>query len=105
AAAVLWTILHINWQARGKALPIPAPASAARTGERMTVIFPSGPVPINTAKEEALCRLPGIGPALAEAIIVERQTHGAFYYPEDLLSVRGIGTKKLAGILDQITLE
>lgn len=97
--------MHVDWQARGKATRIPAPVAADRAGERMPVTSPSGLIPVNTAQWPELCELPGIGPALAEAIIAERKAHGAFYFPEDLLSVRGIGAKKLAGILDYITLE
>ena len=97
--------MHVNWQARGKAARISAPMAASRVGERMFVTLPSGSIPVNTAQWSELCQLPGIGPVLAEEIITERQAHGAFYFPEDLLSVRGIGPKKLFGIVDHITLE
>ena len=71
----------------------------------MAVTLPSGPIHVNTAQLSELCQLPGIGPVVAEEIIAEREAHGAFYFPEDLLSVRGVGPKKLVGILDHITLE
>jgi len=103
--AAIWTAVHVNWQARGKAARISAPMAASRVGERMFVTLPSGSIPVNTAQWSELCQLPGIGPVLAEEIITERQAHGAFYFPEDLLSVRGIGPKKLFGIVDHITLE
>ncbi len=51
--------------------------------------------PINTASEEELCALPGVGPAIARRIVAEREAHGDYCYPEDLLAVNGIGVKTL----------
>jgi competence ComEA-like helix-hairpin-helix protein len=42
---------------------------------------------------EELQALYGIGPSLAQTIVEERETNGAFHYPEDLLNVKGIGEK------------
>ena len=53
---------------------------------------------INSAATEALTALPGIGPVIAQRIVDERTSHGEFHYPEDLLSVSGIGAKTLARI-------
>ena len=53
-------------------------------------------VDLNTATAEELDKLPGIGPATAEAIIRHRETHGRFRSVTDLLEVRGIGEAKLA---------
>ena len=50
---------------------------------------------INTATEEELCSLPGVGPSLAKRIIEYRQSHGTFHTAEDLLEVSGIGKAKL----------
>jgi len=105
AAAVIWTAMHVNWQTRGKVAHMQASAAADRAGERMSVPLPSGRIPVNTAQLAELRQLPGIGPVLAEEIIAEREAHGAFHFPEDLLNVRGIGTKKLAEILEYITME
>lgn len=60
-------------------------------------------VAINTATLEELQRLPGIGPALARAILTHREDHGAYGGPDDLLEVPGIGPAKLAGFVDLIT--
>lgn len=57
-----------------------------------------GEIAVNAADSETLQRLPGIGPAYADAIIREREAHGLFRYPEDLLYVKGIGEKRLAAI-------
>lgn len=64
----------------------------------------SGTVQVNSADLEDLQTLPGIGETLAQAILDERETHGAFFYPEDLLSVRGVGDKKLSGLIDWLDL-
>ncbi len=58
----------------------------------------SGAVAVNTAGEEELTAVKGIGPALAAEILREREANGPFYYPEDLLMVKGIGEKKLADL-------
>jgi len=49
------------------------------------------PVNINTADEEALCALPGIGPELAGAIVEYRQEHGSYTVTAELMNVSGIG--------------
>ena len=64
----------------------------------------SGPVNANTGGEAELCTLKGIGPALAQRIIEERAQNGRFYYPEDLISGKGIGRKTLTGIREQLDL-
>ena len=71
----------------------------------MNVPLPQGNVRVNTATAEELSRLYGVGPALSAAIIAEREANGPFCYPEDLLCVRGIGVKKLAGFWDQLHME
>ena len=48
---------------------------------------------VNAAEAVELQLLPGIGPRLAEAIIVERRDGGAFTDSQDLQRVRGIGVK------------
>ena len=58
---------------------------------------------INTASQEELVSLPGIGEVIAKRIIEHRETHGPFRRPEDLLEVKGIGPKKLEKIRDLIS--
>lgn len=47
---------------------------------------------INTASEQALCTLPGIGPKKAAAVIRYRQLCGDFSDPAELQCVPGIGS-------------
>lgn len=103
--AVAWTAAHLPFQAEGKAAYLREAYAAGRAQERMPIQMPHGDVFINTATVNELCELKGVGASLAEMIIAERNANGNFYFPEDLLAVKGIGPKKLAGFIDQITLE
>lgn len=46
---------------------------------------------LNTASEQELTDLPGIGPELAKAIITYREEHEGFTVPSELLNISGIG--------------
>ncbi|MGQ9462177.1 MAG: ComEA family DNA-binding protein [Candidatus Fervidibacter sp.] len=59
---------------------------------------PSTIVHLNTATEEELTKLPGIGPVLAKRIIEHRRKIGGFKSVDQLLEVKGIGEKKLEQI-------
>ncbi len=62
-------------------------------------------VNINTATEDELDTLPGIGPAKAQDIIAHRDSFGLFESPEDLMDVPGIGPQTYEGLAAQITVE
>lgn len=62
----------------------------------------SGLININTATEAELQQLPGIGEALAAAIVDDRASNGPFASIEDLMRVSGIGEKKFAKLRDGI---
>ena len=51
---------------------------------------PSGLVNLNTASEEQLCTLPGIGISKARSIIAYREEHGSFDRIESVMNVAGI---------------
>ena len=57
---------------------------------------------LNDATMEQLDSLPGIGPALAQAILDFRKEYDAFYFIEELMDVPGIGEKKFEAIRDRI---
>ena len=60
-------------------------------------------IDVNSASAQQLQRLPGVGPALAQAIVAYREEHGPFDGPENLLRVKGIGKGKLHSLSPKIT--
>lgn len=51
------------------------------------------PISLNKASEEELSAIPGIGPALARAIVEKRAELGDFKSPEEIARIPGIGQK------------
>ena len=64
---------------------------------------PLKPVNINTANSEELQQVPGIGPATAEKILQMRKSYGAFKSVDDLLSIKGLGKKRLEKMRKYLT--
>lgn len=62
-------------------------------------------VSINQASCEMLERLPGVGPVIAQRIILYRKQYGPFRSIEDLLNVKGIGNKTVERLKPFIQLE
>ena len=60
-------------------------------------------VNINTASQNELDELPGIGPSTAQKIIEYREENGNFETIEDVQNVKGIGDAKFEDIKDKIT--
>ncbi|MBQ8201261.1 MAG: helix-hairpin-helix domain-containing protein [Clostridia bacterium] len=56
----------------------------------------------NAGNKEQLDALPGVGEVIALRIIESRNNEGLFHFPEDLMSVKGIGDKKYADIMKAI---
>lgn len=85
-------------------------AQKLNDGEQITVGGPpnapdaagEGLVSLNSASEEELTELPGIGPATAAAIIAHRDEVGSFSSVEQLMDVSGIGPAKFAKLKDKV---
>ena len=60
-------------------------------------------IDLNTAPSSELESLPGIGPSLANAIIVYREDNGPFAAVDDVDNVPGIGPKTLDSIRQLVT--
>lgn len=75
--------------------PLPPPA-AGQVPER---------IDINRADSTLLCRLPGIKPGLADAIIRHRQLHGPFKRTRDLCRIRGLGYHHFTRIASRISVD
>ena len=56
---------------------------------------PTGVVNLNTASEDELMLLPGVGPSKAAAIVAWRKKYGGFKKVDDLTKVKGFGYKTM----------
>jgi competence protein ComEA len=66
----------------------------------------AGPVNINTADAEMLAaELDGIGPALAEAIVRDREQNGRYETPDAIMRVQGVGPRVLEDNRENILVE
>lgn len=63
----------------------------------------TGPINLNTATQEELDSLPGIGPSKALDIIAYRKEHQGFKTIEELKNVKGIGDATFNKLKDKIT--
>ncbi len=60
-------------------------------------------VNVNKANSAQLQTLNGIGPSKAQEILRYRKAHGAFKTVDELVNVKGIGTKTLQGMKTQVS--
>jgi len=73
-----------------------------RAGRAARPLAPGERIDLDTAPVWELERLPGVGPATARRIVMERQRSGGFSGPEDLERVKGIGPGRLRRILPYV---
>ncbi len=85
----------------GQKVYVPRAGELAAAG---TAAGGRGPVNINTASQQQLDELPGIGPKLAAEIIRYREKNGGFSSVEELKKVRGIGEGKFADLRDLVAI-
>lgn len=69
----------------------PTTSTTTSTGTSKASSAPTSPVNVNSAGVDELVKLPGVGPARAQAIIEMRSKLGGFKKLEDLMRVKGIG--------------
>ena len=66
---------------------------------------PLAPIDLNAATAEQLESLPGVGPAIASAIVRQRDEVGSFSSVDDLLDVPGIGEGRLSNWRDLLVVK
>lgn len=99
-AALLWhgflSPAPVAWTKQAQ--PLPEEELPAAPG-----ILEGEVIDLNAASFSDLTRLPGVGPALAQAILDRREETGGFADVEGLLDVRGIGPGILEGLAPYVT--
>lgn len=79
--------------------------SLSHKAEKTEKLLPGQKIKINSAPEEKLCMIPGIGIKTADEIIIARQRGVVFKKSSDLLEVKGIGKKKLVKLMPFISFD
>lgn len=87
----------------GSSASLQPAASGSMDGSRPDSLLEGEVIDLNTAAPEDLERLPGIGPAKAEAIAAYRAEHGPFQSVDQLTEVSGIGEATLETLRPYIT--
>lgn len=82
----------------------PEPNLPDTTDEEESSDEAAGIININTATNERLQELPGVGPVYAERIVTWREENGVFTSKDQLMEIKGIGEKRLADIKPLIDL-
>ncbi|MGI6443172.1 MAG: hypothetical protein GXZ13_01060 [Synergistaceae bacterium] len=108
-AASLGDGVHMHFPRKGEVLDgqsSPTPSTHTNMGN----VVPGGYgnvnkslINVNTATQNELESLPGVGPKTAQSIIAYRETKGSFSRIEDLMLIKGIGAKKYDGLKDFVT--
>lgn len=92
---------HAEYVTAPVSAAVPAPTETAAA----SAAIPDGEkININTASEQDLMKLEGIGKTLAKRIVERREQLGGYSVVEQLLEVKGIGEKLLQSIRDHITI-
>ena len=89
----------------GQQVRVPAVGEVLLTDEGTDEAVVIGPLNLNTASAAELEILPGIGPALAQAIVDYREAYGPFTDITQIQNVSGIGPAKFESLQGLITVE
>lgn len=100
-------VIFVPEKGAGSAADLSGSSGAASVpqGSAQTAVPSGGKVNINTADEQALQNLTGIGPSKAKAIVQYREEHGPFKSVDDLNNVSGIGDKSLEKMRPDATVQ
>jgi competence protein ComEA len=84
--------------------PFPSPSLADQpSASPVPKRFHQSPIDLNSATSHDFEGLPGVGPKLAERILAYRRSIGAFHSPDELQTVKGIGSKTFERIRPLVT--
>jgi competence protein ComEA len=85
--------------------PFPSPSLADQpSASPVPKRFHQSPIDLNSATSHDFEGLPGVGPKLAERILAYRRSIGAFHSPDELQTVKGIGSKTFERIRPLVTI-
>ncbi|MDM5199785.1 helix-hairpin-helix domain-containing protein [Fictibacillus enclensis] len=90
---------------KGEEATVPTAADTLENGAGQETDSGQAAVNINTANDQELQTITGIGPSKAKAIITFREENGGFKTVDDLLNVPGIGEKSLENMRAQVTVD
>lgn len=91
--------------AKGQVSPIPSQNPSGGITSANGAGPKSNKINLNTADENELQNLPGIGPSKATAIVAFRNENGPFQSIEDLKKISGIGDKTFEKLKDSIMVQ
>jgi competence protein ComEA len=94
---------HSHHQRKRRRRPRAADAASDVSDQTDLRDEPGALVDLNTADENELETLPGVGATLAQRIVAFRELTGAFASPDDLLDVAGVTQSKLDAIEPYVT--
>ena len=99
AAALVLLLLAAFLLGRASAIAAPVPQSAQTPQPSADALC------LNTASQEDLMQLPGVGPVLAGRIMEYRARYGRFVSARQLMDVEGIGEELYAALEPLVCLE